>query len=287
MRPARLHRCAGARTAAAAIALAAASAACSGGAEPAADAAAAPVDAAEEAAVDAVPQDGSGVSGRLLDETGDPRAGTQVMACMAHVCLFGNTDSAGYFSFAVDAPAEIALKTPSFAQETPRRGAALQPVRLDEDQWIEVGSVYVPHLAEGELFQAADSDPQTLSVGDGLELTLHRGDLTPLVGEVLFDAAARQIPTSRRPSLDLDGEAVVAVYALHPFGAHSSSPIAVRMASDLSEGTEVLLRTISEIDGLFSEPISGVADGTAVVSEEGSGIFELTYLVISIPDDPS
>jgi hypothetical protein len=61
----------------------------------------------------------------------------------------------------------------------------------------------------------------------------------------------------------------------------SSSPIAVRAPSDLPAGTAVRFRSISEIDGHLSEPALGLANGTAVETEPGAGITELTWLVIS------
>lgn len=225
---------------------------------------------------------GPGLAGALMDESEQPLAGEQILACMATTCLFGETAADGSFFFPIEPPAEVALKTAGDLSTTPRRGAALCPVRITGDSLIDVGPLHVPSLPEGVPIGPASMDPQTLMVGDGLELTLRRADLTPRIGDVLVDAAAREVPASQVcPLITLDGEEIVAVYALHPFAATSASPIPVRAPSDLPAGTTVRFRTISEIDGHLSEPVPGQADGTSITTEPSTGITELTWLVIS------
>jgi hypothetical protein len=226
---------------------------------------------------------GPGLAGTLVAEAGQPLGYDTVLACMATTCLYGDTEADGSFRFVpIEPPAEVALKTLEDLTTTPRRAAALCPVRIVDDALVDVGSLYVPELPQGAVIGQASADPQTLQVGDGLELTLRRADLTPRLGDVLVDAAARLVPLSQVcPTLDLGGEEILAVYALHPFAATSASPIAVRAPSDLPAGTAVRFRTISEIDGRLSEPAPGQADGSAVATDPGAGITELTWLVIS------
>jgi hypothetical protein len=71
---------------------------------------------------------------------------------------------------------------------------------------------------------------------------------------------------------------------LHPFAAKSAVPIAVRVpnsAPALPAGTPIRFRTIDEIDGTFSAPVPGAAEGRYLRTDPGTGIRELTYLVIS------
>ncbi len=153
---------------------------------------------------------------------------------------------------------------------------------ISDDQLIDVGPLHCPLLPDGVLFGPESEDPQTLAPGDGLELILRRADLTPRVGDTLVDAAARLMPPSQVCSLlTISGEEIIAVYALHPFAAVSSSPIGVRVPSDLPADTPVNFRTISEIDGHFSEPVPGRTDGTAAATDPEAGISELTWLVVS------
>ncbi|HET6479325.1 MAG TPA: hypothetical protein VFG35_04670, partial [Actinoplanes sp.] len=187
---------------------------------------------------------GPGLAGTLADEAGVPIGFEMVLACMATTCLFGESEADGRFAFAIEPPAEVALKTPPDLSTTPRRAAALCPVRIVDDALIKVGTLYVPSLPQGVPIGSASADPQTLMAGDGLELTLRRADLTPRIGDVLVDVAARLVPLAQVcPQLDLGGEEIVAVYALHPFAAVSASPIAVRAPSDLPSGTAVKFRT--------------------------------------------
>ncbi|WP_152629936.1 hypothetical protein [Haliangium ochraceum] len=240
--------------------------------------------AAPDASVDSgvLRPEGPGVSGVLRDDSGQPLGGAQILGCMATVCLFGQTEADGRFLFEVDPPAEIAIKTPEVLNRSPRRGATLCPVRLDDTALVDVGSVFVPTLPEGVPFGPASGDPQTLDAGDELTLTLRRGDLSPRIGDVLVDLAARRIPAAHIPALpELGGEEVLAVYAMHPFGAHSSSPIAVSVASSLPAGTPVKFRSISEIDGRLSEVALGQATGTALETDPDAGIHELSWLVVS------
>jgi len=222
------------------------------------------------------------LEGVLIDTAEMPLGGVDVLACMTTVCFTQESLADGRFAFAIEGPAEIALKTQANLAVAPRRAAALEPVRLAMGSAVDAGTLYVPDLPDGAVMAPATEDPQTLSAGDGVELTLSRGDLEPLLGEVLHDVAARRLPQEHVPVYaDLEGEEIVAVFALHPFGAVSASPISVRATADVPDATPVLFRTISEIDGAFSEPVAGAAEGGSVATAAGTGITHLTYLVIS------
>lgn len=225
--------------------------------------------------------EGPGLAGLLVDASEQPIASIVVLACMSTTCLYGSSDADGRFVFEIEPPASVALKTHEELSKVPRWGAALEPVQIVDGALVDTGALYVPELPEGTPLGPENTDPQTLTAGDGLELTLRRADLTPALGEFLFDIAARRVPVEYIPAYpDLDEE-VIAVYALHPFAAQSASPIAVRVPSDLPDGTPVSFRTISEIDGSFSAPAPGHANGSVVATDPGAGITRLTYLVVS------
>ena len=228
--------------------------------------------------------DGPGLAGFLRLTDGTLLDDEQVLACMETTCYFGESDDDGFFFFGeVEVGDDVALKTAPKPNANPRRGAALCPVDIVDEDTVYAQTLYVPILPDdGQDFESADQDPQTMVMGDGLELTLNRGDLTPRVGDTLIDAAARAMaPEERCPQLVLPGEEIIAVYALHPFGATSSSPVAARAPSDLPADTEVFFRTIDEIEGNFSAPVPGTADGDFVETDPGEGIAELSWLVIS------
>jgi hypothetical protein len=227
---------------------------------------------------------GPGVAGLLVDYLGRPRPTTDVLACMATTCLFGKSGSNGRFSFAIDPLAQVALKTHADLTTTPRYAAVLQPVIVGGSSLVDVGMLYTPELPAGTVLGPASSDPQTIAAGDDLELTLHRGDMTAPLGEFLNDVAARRISADHIPTYDeLAGREVIAVYALHPFTAKSSSPVGVRIPTTLADGSAVEVRTISEIDGVMSTPVAGHASGGFIRTDPGVGILRFTYLVISRP----
>jgi hypothetical protein len=238
-------------------------------------------DAGADAGTDAGPT-GPGVTGVLLDEGEQPIGNFAVLACTAKFCLYGQSDAKGHFTFPLDPPIDVAVKTQEDLTTSPRRGAALVPVQIAGTSLVDVGSVHVPTLPAGVKIGPSIQDPQTLMVGDGLQLTVRRADLDPPLGVLLDDLAARAIPASHRHPLPaLGAEEVVAVYALHPFTTTSLSPIAVRAPSTLAAGTVVYFRTVSELDGHLSAPVVGHADGAFVQTDPSVGIEELTWLVIS------
>jgi hypothetical protein len=218
----------------------------------------------------------------LIGPDEQPLLDVQVLACQATTCLFGDSGSDGRFEFAVVPPANVALKTHTVLAQNPRLAAALEPVAVVDDTLVDVGTVYVPDLPAGSVIGPETEDPQTLQAGDELELTVNRADLTAPLGEFLFDVAARRLPEQHIPPYpELGGEQVVAVYAMHPFGGTSASPIGVRAPADLPDGTSVKFRTISEIDGTFSEPVTGQVDAGYAATGPGVGITRITYLVIT------
>jgi hypothetical protein len=224
------------------------------------------------------------VTGALADEAGQPIGGAPVLLCNTTVCYSDSSSADGRFTFVVDAelPVDFVVKSLEDARTTPRRGATMFPLRFIDAVLLDAGALFVPDLPAGALLGPSSSDPQTLEVGDGLELIVSRADLTAPIGASLHDIAARKIPPERVPPLpDLGAEEVVAVYALYPFATTSDSPIGVRAPSDLAPGTAVSFRTLSEVDGTLSAPAAGQADGALVKTAPLSGIAELTWLVIS------
>jgi hypothetical protein len=223
------------------------------------------------------------LTGVLTDETGTARAHAEVQACSATLCLYSETDAGGGFRFELPRrAAPFVLKTPEDLSETPRRAAALAPIPLSGRSSLDMGPVYVSHLPGGRPLRSAGLASHDMEVGDGLQVTVTSRDLVPPVGKALTVLAARRIRPEHVPRYELPaGEVVIAVYAIHPFGATSRSPIAVRAPSTLPPGTPVLFRTIRDIDGTFSEPVPGRATGTHVVTDATRGIAALTHLVIT------
>ncbi|MEZ4238896.1 MAG: hypothetical protein R3F59_22650 [Myxococcota bacterium] len=219
------------------------------------------------------------VAGVLVDPAGQPLGLTDVLCCTAATCFTAETDTDGAFAFPLAPGDEIAVKTHPDLYVQPRWTSALVPGVVGDGQ-LEVGEVYVPDLPAGV---ALEDGLQTLEPGDGLELTLTKADLTPELGTFLYDVAARRLPEERIPPYPGLGEAVVGVWALHPFATESASPVAVAVPVDLPDGAEVHVRAVSHLDGTLSAPaVAHVADGVAR-TDAGQGVTLLTHLVVSTP----
>lgn len=227
--------------------------------------------------------DGPGLRGRLVDANDQPLAGVEVLACQATTCYYGDSDADGRFSFVIEPPAEIALKTHANLASVPRLAAALVPVDLIDTAVVELGDVHVPELPDGVVLGPPSDELQTWLVGDGLELSLRSADLTPAIGEFLYDVAACWIPPENVPSYDeLEGTQVLAVYALHPFAASSASVIGVRVPVDAPDGTPVTLRTLSHLDGNVADVVAAVVEDGHAETAPDTGITRLTYLIVSM-----
>lgn len=238
-------------------------------------------DGTSETGDDETVPEGPGLRGQLIDAAEQPLAGVQILACQATTCLYAESGVDGRFEFVIEPPADVALKTHAALASTPRGAAALEPVDIVDDSLVDVGTLYVPDLPTGVVIGPSE-DPQTLAIGDGLELTLIGTDITPSIGEFLYDIAATRLPSQHVPPYpDLEGTEVIAVYALHPFAATSSSPIAVRVPTDLPDGTTIEFRTINPLDGNFAEVVPGHVENGHAISDPGTGITRITYLVVS------
>lgn len=227
--------------------------------------------------------EGPGLRGRLVGADGQPIVGVEVLACQATTCFYGDTDHEGRFSFEIDPPADVALKTHANLASVPRRGAALVPVDIVDDELIDLGDVYVPSLPQGVVLGEPTMQLETYAVGDGLELSLRSADLMPNLGEFLYDLAAVRLPDEYVPHYaELDGAQVLAVYALHPFAATCGTPVGVRVPVDVPDGTRLRLHTLSHLDGNVVEVVEAVVQGGYAQTGPDEGIMWLTHLIVSM-----
>jgi hypothetical protein len=228
------------------------------------------------------PPGGPGLRGRLIDANEQPLVGVEVLACQATSCAYGESGPDGWFEFTIEAPAKVALKTHPLLASNPRMAAALEPVEIVDDSLVDVGTLWVPDLPNGAAIDPAGEEAQVLAVGDGLELTLTGADVTPPIGVFLDDVAARRLPSEHVPPYPaLEGAQVVAVYALHPFGSTCDSAISVRVPVELADGSDVRFHTVDELDGEFWETVPGRVEQGHAITDPGTGITKITYLVIS------
>jgi hypothetical protein len=260
-----------------------ASLACDGGVDPGT-----PVDTEidTEQAVDTEPAETdaevplTGLWGFVVDESGARVPEERVLACTEVNCVVGESDAQGRFSFEVDGPLQIALKTA--ARPSEGVGVGLISCQVGEDGQHEAGALRVPSLPPLLAIDTSDTEVLDLEIGDGLTLTAAPADLRAVPGERLTHLAARRLPASWNgpyPGLE---EEVVAVYTLHPFGGSSVVPVPLSAPVDLTDGTQVRFRTVSYLNGSLSEPVTGqVVDGLAK-THPGEGVVALSQVILTL-----
>ena len=224
---------------------------------------------------------GPGLTGALVDESGVALPFRTVMACTYEVCFYSDTKRDGRFTFLLDEPISGVIKTEEDLRSTPRRSSPMVPISVAANEFLDVGDVVAPSLAEGAPVDPNVSEAQTVDAGDGLFLTVTPAEIEMAPGRVLEAIAARRLPGHAIPAYaSMAGGPVIAVYALHPFAAKSSTPMAVRIAAELPAGTRVWLRVIDEIDGTFSDPVPAVVRDGTIATSAGHGITSFTHLVV-------
>lgn len=229
--------------------------------------------------------DGPGAGGVLIDADGLPIAGAMVLGCTEVTCIYATSEADGWFWFDTDPDWQMAIKTKEDLALAPRRGAALEPCVIIGQTAIDIGELYAPSLPDGQPWASEAADPQVFDAGDGLTLQMNRADVTLAILESFDDVAAARIPEDYVPTYpDLPaGETLVGVWAVHPFAAYSSSPVAVAVESTLPAGTVVHFRYVDSLGGELSPPAVGESDGTVARTDPGEGLYELSYVVVSTP----
>jgi hypothetical protein len=226
---------------------------------------------------------GPGYGGRLIDSSGNPLVGEQVQSCTNTTCLLQDTDSTGHFFYVAYPPENLSLHNHENLTLSPRRSVALIPFVVPDSTAVDLGDLYVPDLPAGVAWQGTSADPQTFDAGDGLVLTMNRADVKLGIGQPYDNVAAALIPSQYVPAYPDLTETVIAVYAVHPFGATSTTPIAVSVPTTLSAGTVLNFWSIGLLGEGLSAPATGSSDGATATTDDGQGLYALTYVVISTP----
>ena len=212
-----------------------------------------------------------------------------VLCCSATECPNGNTTGPdGAFTNDKLPLAQRMVKVQENLDIMPRQGETIAPVLLSMDGvTVDVGTLYIPLMGAGATFGPSLTMPQPLDVGDGLRLTMIRGDVQLSLGVKTYNVAARTVPLGHLPKtgFDVKGEKIIAVWALLPFGSTSKTPIPITAQVMAAPGAAVNFRTVSDLDGSISDAVPGHAamDGKSVSTDPGKGITTITWLLLSTP----
>jgi hypothetical protein len=232
---------------------------------------------------------GSGivVVGTIVDLTSQPLSGATVRLCEGS-CRATTSDATGAFRF----DGVAALTWDSLGAEMPGSsdyGKVVIPLYpytndLQQQQAVLLPPLVLPRLGPST---ALPSGPREIAIDATLTLTVDGSALQLPEGSATGVAGAR-VPSGLFPDFCLPGAGgqVIAEWALAPFGARSSAPIAVHLAENLglARGAVWLFRVDTESGRPIQVATGSVsADGTSIASDPGVGLDQLTWLLVARP----
>ena len=244
---------------------------------------------------DLIPPPMATVMGVVKDEAGNVIKGLTLQGCSAATCLTTVIGMDGGFVISGLALTHLSVKLGEDETSMPRRGEAMVPLVLAKDgEVVDVGTIYAPTMGPGALV-AAMAGAQTLSVGDGMMLTVVRGDLVAPLGGWTdsnskpvppFIIARRVTADHRAKTFDVGTDTtVIDSYSMMPFALTSKTPIGVTLTLPAKEtpGTVVHLRTYAELDGTPNPVVNGTVgqDGLTVTVANGTGLNDMTWIIVS------
>ena len=190
-------------------------------------------DADTDADSDTDPGEFTNVSGVVTDGSGAPLADAQIRFCRLELCLNGNTDSAGSFSF------DNVQAFPHSFEVIGPAGAGLATgftvVTLEADTPKNLDMALLPLGAASPL----GGSPTWHEIGDGLQVELATGDLiTPPFLPDATEVAGVRVPSTAYPTID-GLENVIALWYVSPFdyeGPAAGIPATIDNDFGLPEG---------------------------------------------------
>ena len=216
------------------------------------------------------------VSGNVLDTAAKPWSGAAVQVC-GTVCNVAFADAAGAWTADSISPEGKHLRV----EGAPKDGRNWTPVVYH----IEVNAdlvVTTPTIVpETPTPIALTAGSKVVNVG---EVSITFDDAT-LTGSTHVFSDVR-VPKTIWPPYDAAGKTIVAMWGLIPFGAKSPTPMPVSLDAStlgLAAGDKVTLFSVDSDTGLLVEPVPATvsSDGTRVVSDSGSGLLHLTWIVLA------
>jgi hypothetical protein len=224
--------------------------------------------------------------GQVAHLDGTPWSNALVGLCSSVVCLSAiRSTEAGTFEEEDLAPDDYVADVTGDDSD----GGSASPVyfnfRLESDL-VLTSPIVVPETGLGAML---DGGVQTVRIDDSLSLTVNSSTFTWPEGEPNsisgIQLPAGDWPTSYASNL-LDGgdRSILAVWALNPFQAASSTPIPVTLRNefDLSAGSHAQLFGIDVTSGMPQDAIDLEldADGGVLTTLPGQGLTQLTWLLL-------
>jgi hypothetical protein len=215
------------------------------------------------------------VTGRVVDATGTPWPAARLQIC-ASICYLGTAGTDGTFkmnvesnTYAVDATG--ALSDGRTASRTVYSHVIAQATMLGDIVVLETGT--------GQ----ALSSPQDVPIDANLTLLAVDPSALTIPTMVSPYAAGVRVPSAAFPVYGTAGKTVLAMWALNPFAAVSSKPIAVTIKNvfGLSAGAKVAMRAVSDATGtLLTEIPMTVSTDASTITTDSGGLDRLTWIVL-------
>lgn len=242
--------------------------------------AAAPM-ATADASVDGDAKAGHAAKGKIIDLSGAPVVNVYVTVS-TEFCIPDRTSTTGSFTVRniVPSPAKRLIVYGPTANGAPHASLAFAFTGGHTGDFEFGKPIVVPRLVTPLTYDPSIVDPQRLATGDGFAITLRAGDLR-IEG---FDAPklfAVQVPLEKAPPFGEPLSRLHALYVLEPLQSTVAKPAPVEFPNPraLAVGTKVDIVQLDYAKGVLTKAASGhVRDDGKVVSDDGAGITELTWI---------
>jgi len=237
-------------------------------------------DASSDNAVDV--QAGHSVRGTVLDLGGAPVVDLYVTVSTSF-CIPDRTSTSGTFDVKNVLPGaetkRLILYGPT-AYRGPYASLAFAFDGVDAGDLDFSKPIVTPHLDNPLLYDAAVGDPQRLTTADGFAITIRAADLR-IEGFGDPKLFSIRIPLDKAPPFGSVLSKLHVLYVLEPLQSTLAKPAPVEFPNPnaLAVGTKVDIFQLDYLKGALVVTAGGHVRGDGkVVSEDGSGVTELTWL---------
>ena len=148
------------------------------------------------------------------------------------------------------------------------------------DQDVALGDIVVEETGAG---QALTSQKDVAIDADLTLLAVDPSALTLPAGVTSAYAAGVRVAAPAFPSYDVSGKTVLAMWALNPFSAKSSKPIAVTIKNGfgLAANAKLAMRAVDDTTGkLLTEIPMTVSSDALTITTDAGGLDRLTWIVL-------
>lgn len=229
-----------------------------------------------EATVDEPPPTHT-ATGRVVDSTGAGWPGARMQIC-ASICYAFTAGNDGTFAASIGPVATYAVDATNAASDGRSASRTVYSRLIDQD--VALGDIVVEETGAG---QALTSTKDVAVDADLTLLAVDPSAITLPAGVTSAYAAGVRVAKPAFPAYDASGKTILAMWALNPFSAKSTKPIAVTIKNGfgLAANAKLAMRAVDDTTGLLLAeiPMTVSSDATTITTDSG-GLDRLTWLVL-------